>query len=286
MISLVFIVLLFTLKGKVEGQSCTASYVGTASPQCTSLQNPYCIQVSSNVYSCAACASDCDCPVGQYCSQNIWAGKAGTCQTFQAEGQDCVSMNSTILMTTNIPDTYKCADVIRSGGQVVGLDGPSDNKGNFMATCLDGICRACNPFNALSPEATYLLCTQGMQGPRRCMRPGNLVSEAASMWYPSQYYEDPTRVWLAIYFPLSIVVFTTLWMIFCKNRSFTMFHCPKFELPKFKSSPPKDKDKEKVVNYGATDTLPPDWTKYETEQGEPYYHNDKTGETTWDIPSS
>jgi len=279
-----FAVLLLALKREVEGQGCTPAYVGTASPACTNLETPYCMQTSSNIFNCAQCATDCDCPVGQYCSQNIWANKAGSCQSFQMEGQDCIAMNLTILMNTNIVDTYKCADVIRSGGQVVGLDGPRDSKNNFMPQCRDGVCRSCSPYQTLSPRATSLLCTQGMQGPRRCVKPGHLVSEIAGMWYPSQYYEDPTRVWLAIYFPLSLVVFTTLLMIFCKGK-FSLVSCPKISLPTFHKSTPIAPT-EKVVNYGATESLPPDWTRYETEQGEPYYHNEKTGETVWDKPTS
>jgi hypothetical protein len=52
---------------------------------------------------------------------------------------------------------------------------------------------------------------------------------------------------------------------------------------KQKSSAAKE---EQPINYGSTDdTLPAPWKRYETAEGEAYYHNEETNETTWYKPT-
>jgi len=207
---------------RAAAQSCTQAFTGGASPDCTSLSKPYCMPQNNDpnnpLFACAQCKNDCDCPIGEYCSQDTWDSKAGTCVSFQADGNDCIPMTTNLMKDATIQDTYKCADVIRKGGQVVWLDGPTDGSGNLLATCINGKCRACMPFNTAPDQPNNVYCTSGMNQARVCAIPGSFTSAIGPAWNVGQYYENPTWVWLAIYFPFFIIGLTTLCLILWKNK--------------------------------------------------------------------
>jgi len=218
MTTLLLIIAILLSLTQTNAQTCTQTYSNSASPDCTSLEKPYCVQTSAPqqplVFTCVACLTDCDCDIGEYCSGDVWDGNAGTCKTFEAEGNDCVQMTTQNLYDYAITQ-YKCADVIAKGGEVVWVDGPRDG-GNYLPTCIDGVCRAC------SPQGTFCY-DGGMKAPRGCAYPGNIVGAYGYNWVPGEYYQNPTAVWLAIYFPFLIIGLITLCLILWKDK-FHVFH--------------------------------------------------------------
>jgi len=129
-------------------------------------------------------------------------------------------MSENLLKDATIQDTYKCADVVRKGGQVVWLDGPRDpsNGNSFLPQCINGVCRYCVPFNSPSDQPNDVYCTSGMNEARVCAIPGVFTSAVGPAWNSGQYYQNPTWVWLAIYFPFLIIGLVTLCLILWKNK--------------------------------------------------------------------
>jgi hypothetical protein len=179
----------------------------------------------------------CDCSIGEYCSRDVWNRRAGKCQSFKAEGKTCVRMTSTELADSTISSKYKCADIVEKGGQVVLVD--------KTGICLDSVCRACNPYTKDS-----ITCSDGGLGsPRVCAHPGTFiflfilyefvtsfyqeylvmflgiwVSPNHLLWRNIEYGEEPTYVWLAIYFPFMLCGLLCLCVICMKETGKVTLH--------------------------------------------------------------
>jgi len=77
----------------LNAATCDVKYVNGLAPECISASRttPYCrldVYTSGASPICAACLTDCDCDVGQYCS--ITPETLGTCVDFKATGRDCL----------------------------------------------------------------------------------------------------------------------------------------------------------------------------------------------------
>jgi len=209
----------------INGQICANVYQNMVSPNCTDPQKPYCIQSNSDntrpQYNCAECVSDCDCSSGQYCSGNTWLNLAGTCQSFGAEGIRCFPMSYNQLYDSNIPSTYKCADIVTVNNSVVYVDGPSSgtlspNK-RVTSLCQSGTCRACDAQSG-SYISWTVNCHTGLREPRICALPGIIVQADAPMWRSHEYRYNPTWVWLAIYFPFFVIMLVTMCLMLWKKE--------------------------------------------------------------------
>lgn len=126
------------------------------------------------------------------------------------------------LLDSKIPADLKCADIIVSNGNVVFVDGPGAGKiGSTTkassAVCIDSTCRACDPTRP-SPDVWTIYCKTGLGAPRTCVSPGVFTDVNNVNWKETEYHQDPTRVWLAIYFPFSIIGLVTLCLILFKKR--------------------------------------------------------------------
>lgn len=110
----------------------------------------------SPIYSCSECLNDCDCPSNQYCSQNY--GSVGTCLSFQAEGKECIPMSTKDLLDATIDSTYKCADVVLDEMNQPIITGPRDEAGNLLATCINSVCRSCNPYLSVNIGEKNVIC--------------------------------------------------------------------------------------------------------------------------------
>jgi len=204
----VVIALLGTCRALVAATSCGANYAGRPSPECVSIDAPFCVLSSNNptTYQCSECLSDCDCPIGKFCSNNSYGGKAGSCVKFEAEERDCVSMVSADLLDASIPDTFKCGDVVRSDNRIVMVSRPSGSA------CVEGICRACNPYSSTH------ICADGRVSARGCAIPGVVTNLNGLRWASGEYYQDPAIVWQAIFFPLLIIIVVTQCLMLWKER--------------------------------------------------------------------
>jgi len=214
---ILFFLLSFLLVFEIHSQSCTVDFVGNASPDCISLKKPYCQRVNvpdqSSRYDCVECVNDCDCDPGQYCSVDVWNGKAGYCQNFKKAGSSCIPMDDTRKRNSKIENKWKCGDIIMKGGEIVGIDGPRVGGG---PACIDSVCRACSP-SALGGSS--VVCQSGgMSKPRVCALPGTFVEANAYFWRSAEYGENPTWVWLAIYFPFMICGLCCLCILICKKN--------------------------------------------------------------------
>jgi len=207
-------------------QVCTLEYKNAISPDCTDLTRPYCIQsnidVNNTQYNCVQCVNDCDCGIGLYCSSNRWENQAGTCINFGAEGNDCVPMDGGSLSNIKIDSKWKCADIVSFDGEIVFVDGPgSGNVGakQVSSICVNAKCRACDP-SRNDPNVWDVNCRSGLGVPRTCVQPGVWSQVGNVNWLTPEYYQDPTRVWLAIYFPFLIIgLCTSCCMLFRRRLS-------------------------------------------------------------------
>ena len=50
--------------------------------------------------------------------------ESGTCKEFKAEGKDCIPMSNNELLSSLIPEEYKCGDVVKKGGTIRTVEGP------------------------------------------------------------------------------------------------------------------------------------------------------------------
>jgi len=199
------------VEAKGYGGSCTQAYAGGPSPDCSSKSLPVCVNTaiptSTAVYQCAQCASDCDCPIGKYCSQNTWQNTAGMCISFAKEGSSCYPMNNQDMFDPKIGDAMKCADIFTQGGNIVLAGQPSAAGG---AQCVSGTCRIC--------AAGNMGCQNGNGPPRVCVYPGKLTTIEKANWAQPVYQTHPDWVWLAIFFPFILCMCCTLCLMLCKHK--------------------------------------------------------------------
>ncbi|KYQ89390.1 hypothetical protein DLAC_10050 [Tieghemostelium lacteum] len=171
--------------------------------------NSYCRLVpGTNNSVCAECRSNNDCAMDEYCSKNNAVGFYGTCTKFSKIGDSCIAFTDSDLEMNNITSTLKCADTY------------VDNTNNFTLTidylgfCTKGKCRMCN----YKSTSTNSQTTPGKGDIRTCIYPGTYVSPHSSQWSSKLYYENPTNVWLAIFFCLIMIqIGLTVVMFFFKK---------------------------------------------------------------------
>jgi hypothetical protein len=182
-------------------------------------------------------------------------------------------MNVVDLSDASIPDTLKCADVVRKDNGIMMVDGP------ISGACVEGICRyflsesvtrlpllflkqfrSCDPFsNGSPPFDGVAICTNGRVSARGCAIPGKVTKLNGMRWvsgtYESYtmlirecmracvwafavmdlreacsqhvyfkvfssgaYYQDPSLVWQAIFFPFLIIIVVTQCLILWKSK--------------------------------------------------------------------
>jgi len=205
--NLILCVLIFI--GVCFGANCDPSKgINTGNPDC-SVDLPYCSQSTSTPakYICTACRptsaqGNCDCPTSQYCSQN--PKTYGQCVDFVACGNDCLPYSDVQITDSSISKTYKCADLY------------TDSNGNLQADnigyCIQGECSACvydySNDGAAAQNLKMGSCTtgQGISNARSCTYGNTLTNQHQISWSGGRYYQNPTWVWLAIYFPLIVII--------------------------------------------------------------------------------
>jgi len=189
------------------GASCPVGDSGYASAACPRDQ-PFCRPVTTNptTYGCVECSSDCDCPIGKFCSSNIVNSTNGKCIDFKAEGRPCLDLSTTQLSRINVPADWKCADVVNTSATALFWERPS------AAACVEGVCRFCNPYYGSS------ICVTGKQSAQTCEYPGKPVSLYKFSWRSVNYSQDPVNVWMAVFFPFIVIILVVQCLILCKNR--------------------------------------------------------------------
>jgi len=174
---------------------------GTFNTDCSDPTLPYCEQVTltpSVTFACVACVSDCDCSVGDYCSQQ--PGKIGQCLTFGPSGSSCRPLSQGQITNSNFSSTWKCAVTY-----TVPNSSPPQLAIDFLGACISGNCEFCN-YNGGGGSAQSCQPGQGMGTPRQCGYPGNMYSTHLIQWSPGTYYEQPTNVWWAVFFCMVVIL--------------------------------------------------------------------------------
>ncbi|EGC37631.1 hypothetical protein DICPUDRAFT_91586 [Dictyostelium purpureum] len=156
----------------------------------------YCTTNNGDGY-CVNCLNDIDCGLNEYCSTNIFDfSKYGSCQKFDKNGDDCINLPTNLIQDIRVNNDSKCAVTYFNydeGGY------PNQLSIDKMGSCIDGKCRICNYAGGAS------IISQGKGKPRQCVFPGVYESVHSKNWNSGSYYEDPLRVWLAIFFCLIVI---------------------------------------------------------------------------------
>ncbi|KAF2075311.1 hypothetical protein CYY_003388 [Polysphondylium violaceum] len=176
--------------------------VAIAYPQLCRYQGDCSGKLYCNQGFCTECQNDLDCKLNEFCStnsidRNVW----GTCVKFNIDGKDCIYYEGRDLRNETISDTYKCAVTYRKFDNDVGRRDVIDKQG----ACVGGKCRICN--YAASTDSDYQ--GEGRNAPRKCVFPGKYATSHSASWSSGEYYQEPTHVWLAIFF-VFILIMTTV----------------------------------------------------------------------------
>eukprot|EP01092_Planopodium_desertum_P000778 TRINITY_DN11170_c0_g1_i3.p1 TRINITY_DN11170_c0_g1~~TRINITY_DN11170_c0_g1_i3.p1 ORF type:complete len:233 (-),score=8.57 TRINITY_DN11170_c0_g1_i3:23-658(-) len=169
------------------------------SPNCPE-DKPWCVPQANATLGvfCAECASDCDCPVAQYCSSD--PNNFRVCQEFSADGKDCLPYRNADLTDEDIPDTYKCADIYT-------VTNPFTQTTNIVVNhagnCVERKCHYCS---ADYPASNANSCQGSLREARACVWPGKQKNALAVAWDPEVYKNDRVAVWLAIYVVLIVIL--------------------------------------------------------------------------------
>jgi len=164
-------------------------------PDCSS-STPYCQLVQTTptlVYQCVKCLTQCDCSAGDYCSSK--PGQIGTCKGFSQYGKSCRPLSQIQVANSTFPDSWKCAITYSYNGTYA-----VDQEG----ICIDRTCRYCN-YRTNGGRGFPNCPTDNTGKERYCAYPGKLVTGHYFSWSPGVYYENPTAVWLAIFWCFFII---------------------------------------------------------------------------------
>jgi hypothetical protein len=135
--------------------------------------------------------------MNEYCGSNPYAQSVGVCKKFEKAGKDCMPITSgTDLANNAIADDIKCA-VTSSGNPAT----PNTLVVEYVGACMAGTCRMCAPNSGSSCGANSL------NKPRSCVWPGVWETPHSANWNSGRYYEDPIRVWLAVFFVFFFISF-------------------------------------------------------------------------------
>eukprot|EP01113_Clastostelium_recurvatum_P015822 TRINITY_DN1891_c0_g1_i1.p1 TRINITY_DN1891_c0_g1~~TRINITY_DN1891_c0_g1_i1.p1 ORF type:complete len:235 (+),score=34.29 TRINITY_DN1891_c0_g1_i1:65-706(+) len=161
-------------------------------------KTPFCVNTNSATapqYNCVACREDCDCGQDEFCSTDRWAASVGKCQKITMLGKACYPMSLSQLVNSTIALEGKCA--------VLASDEQNNLQRIWTGLCVQGKCRACD----YSDKTTGTTCGNGYMGPPRvCVFPGEFNTPHSRYWSGGAYYEDPVRVWLAIFFIFIFII--------------------------------------------------------------------------------
>eukprot|EP01113_Clastostelium_recurvatum_P037406 TRINITY_DN5463_c0_g1_i1.p1 TRINITY_DN5463_c0_g1~~TRINITY_DN5463_c0_g1_i1.p1 ORF type:complete len:210 (+),score=32.16 TRINITY_DN5463_c0_g1_i1:195-824(+) len=159
-------------------------------------KTPFCRNTNTTafpVFNCVACRTNCDCDQNEYCSIDRWSNTVGTCQKIDLSGKACFPMSSLQLVNSTIPSEGKCAVLV--------TDSQSNLQAVWTGVCMQGKCRACD-YSA----AAQTCGAESMGPPRVCVFPGEYNTPHSRFWSGGAYYEDPIRVWLAIFFIFILII--------------------------------------------------------------------------------
>jgi len=161
---------------------------------------PYCTNMGifNNTWWCRECASDCDCPINQFCSKNFVSGAIGSCLDFEQNGQSCLPLSNGQLQDPNFNTSLKCATVTPFNLTKIGpvgyvVDAPRSS------ICKNGECVVCSGGAA---------CTgaEGLGEARTCNIEGKYAKLSRSYWNPPGFFTSPTSVFLVFIMLLLTIV--------------------------------------------------------------------------------
>ncbi|KYQ89391.1 hypothetical protein DLAC_10051 [Tieghemostelium lacteum] len=155
----------------------------------------YCVPANSNgtMSICVECKSANDCKLNEFCSDDIDLDAQGTCKKFTKAGDDCIDYEGAELTDENVSSSLKCAmfytNTLSNNTLVIDVEG----------FCTDGKCRMCDYSN------NGINNTPGKGQMRTCVFPGKYETPHSQYWSSGEYYQEPIRVWLAIFFCLIVI---------------------------------------------------------------------------------
>ncbi|KYQ89238.1 hypothetical protein DLAC_09893 [Tieghemostelium lacteum] len=146
---------------------------------------------------CTYCQSNNDCKLNEYCSTNtLNLDEFGTCMKFHPYGDDCIGLSDGNIELVDASNATKCATFYYNPD----TDSLVIDARGF---CASGKCRQCDYTNNAPGSA---LVAEG-KGPQRvCVFPGRYETVHTAPWSGGAYYENPTNVWLAIFFCLIVII--------------------------------------------------------------------------------
>jgi len=176
-----------------HGNDCSSAE-SSFDPTCPAKQ-PFCRTTSTTLTAsktCVECRSDCDCDVEKFCSMDITGNTLGQCLSFDPEGKSCYPISTAQHYGTDVDNSKKCS-------MTMDLPAPQGKAMNHQGSCIEGTCRFCNPG---ASSAGTIVCQGGEYlGPSRvCVWPGVYQTRHSQNWEPGLYFEEPLRVWLAVFF--------------------------------------------------------------------------------------
>jgi hypothetical protein len=87
-------------------------------------------------------------------------------------------------------------------------DSPTGRQIDILGVCDDGSCQICNARASPAPgRFTGCAAGAGLANAKTCTVGGTIYATHDAPWAPSNYYEDPVAVWLAIFFPFIVLLF-------------------------------------------------------------------------------
>eukprot|EP01133_Synstelium_polycarpum_P013225 gene13225-15536_t len=181
-VALIVVVLALAAIASANKQVCSQQYECGKSEYCS---GGYCV----------SCVSDCDCGVNEYCSTNtIDLNRYGSCHKFDIMGDSCIGLGQSAIQDERVSNSSKCAITYYVAAANEGERQIIDKEG----VCVGGKCRICN----YGSQQTICDGSSSTQkgAPRQCVFPGKFSTVHSAAWAPGHYYEEPIRVWMAIFF--------------------------------------------------------------------------------------
>jgi hypothetical protein len=174
-------------------QICNPANGTRFNPACTDTEIPYCRQITTGIWECRECQSDCDCSRNQFCSS--LGADLGVCKDFDKYGDECLPYNTIQLANPNITAEMKCAELLDFGNGTIRI-----GKQGF---CIERKCRFCDFTNEENAECGP---TDGLGEERQCTYPGTTINTHQQAWNVNYYKENPSATWFAIFFFFTLIV--------------------------------------------------------------------------------
>jgi len=187
-LSIFLLVLVLGCISLASGDDCSTAE-NTWDPKCPA-KTPFCKTTSSSLTAsrtCSACRTDCDCSLSQFCSDDTTGGSAGSCIDFAPSGKSCAPVSTAQQTDSSVDGSVKCSMTWQPPA-------PLPMAINYLGACIEGTCRMCSVYSSECAGGEYL-------GPSRtCVFPGVWQTYHSEAWSPGAYFEEPIRVWLAVFF--------------------------------------------------------------------------------------